>query len=216
MRGRLSSLYSPEEVLIRSDCSVLKEIQRRFSLFTQQNDQSAIPGDFLDLVFANAVRYGGLDEYEAVLAVYRKPPTPQHKSAAMRAFCAARDEKLLDRTIKFMHTDEVKMQDSMYFFGGLGGNRLARRKIWADLQKNLDNLVVKFKGNFTLGRLVSYSISGFSTEKDLKDVTTYFDGKDIKEYKQAYLQALDAIRARTAWIDRDGKDIASWLEKNGQ
>ena len=217
----MSSRHHSEELASSANSlthitSVLKEVRRRFSLFTDQNDQAAIPGDFLDLIFANAVRYGGLDEYEKVLAVYRKPPSPQHKAAAMRAFCCARDEKLLDRTIKFMHTDEVKMQDMMYFYGGLSGNRLSRRKVWADLQTNLDRLVVKFKGNFTLGRLVGYSISGFNTKKDLDEITTFFEGRDTKEYKQAYLQALDAVRAKTAWIERDGQDVASWLQKNGE
>lgn len=93
--------------------SVLKEVQRRFALFTDQNDQSAIPGDLLELIFANAVRYGGLDEYERVLAIYRKPPSPQHKQAAMRAFCCTRDEKLIERTVKFLSTEEVKSQDLM-------------------------------------------------------------------------------------------------------
>ena len=92
------------------DEEALAEVRRRFALYTEQNDSSAIPGDFLDLILANAVRYGGEAEYEKVLAIYRKPATPQHKAGAMRALCATRDAKLLDRTFAFMKTDEVKMQ----------------------------------------------------------------------------------------------------------
>lgn len=92
------------------DEEALTEVRRRFALYTEQNDSSAIPGDFLDLILANAVRYGGEAEYEKVLAIYRKPATPQHKAGAMRALCATRDAKLLDRTFAFMKTDEVKMQ----------------------------------------------------------------------------------------------------------
>ena len=92
------------------DEEALTEVRRRFALYTEQNDSSAIPGDFLDLILANAVRYGGEAEYEKVLAIYRKPATPQHKAGAMRALCATRDTKLLDRTFAFMKTDEVKMQ----------------------------------------------------------------------------------------------------------
>jgi aminopeptidase 2 len=43
-----------------------------------------------------------------VLAVYRKPPTPTHKIAAHLALCATQDPKLIQRTIDFTFTDEVR------------------------------------------------------------------------------------------------------------
>lgn len=48
------------------------------------------------------------DPAEAVLAVYRKPPTPTHKIAAHLALCATQDPKLIQRTIDFTFTDEVR------------------------------------------------------------------------------------------------------------
>lgn len=197
------------------DEAAIKEVQRRFALFTEQNDQASVPGDLLDLIFANAVRYGGVDEYEKCLAIYRKPSSPQHKQAAMRAFCCTRDEKLIDRTIQFMNSDEVKMQDMMYFFGGLGANRMSRRKIWAELQRNLEHLAVKFKGNFSLGRLVQYSFSGLNTKEDEEAIVKFFSDKDTKDYVQSLKQGLDSVRAKTAWLERDASDVAEWLQENG-
>lgn len=156
----------------------VKECQRRFKLFTESGDASVIPGDFIDLVFANALRYGGEAEYEQLLKIYRKPPTPQHKAGCMRALCCARDDKLLDRTIEFMNSDEVKMQDMMYFFGSLAQNPLSRRKIWLHLQDNLPTLTQRFKGNFSLGRLVQYSFDRLSTKEDEEAITKFFADKE--------------------------------------
>lgn len=160
------------------DEAALAEARRRFSLFVEQNDHDAIPGDFLDLVLANVVRYGGVEEYEKVLAIYRKPPTPQHKAGCMRALCATRDPELIERTIKFMNSDEVKMQDMMYFGASLSANRVSRRRLWQQLQNDLDALAVKFKGNFSLGRLVAYSFDKLTTKEDEEAVTKFFADKE--------------------------------------
>lgn len=222
--------------LLTNVCSTVKECQRRFKLFTEQGDVSIIPGDFIDLVFANAVRYGGEEEYEQVLKIYKKPPTPQHKAGCMRALCCARDPKLLDRTIEFMNSDEVKMQDMMYFFGGLAANRVSRRKLWEHLQSNLGPLTARFKGNFSLGRLVQYSFDRLSTKEDEKAISKFFEDKEYvfhindftnlswdrankgsvrtNDYVQSLKQGLDAVRAKSAWLARDKDDVADWLKSN--
>lgn len=37
-----------------------------------------------------------------------------------------------------------------------------------------------------------------------------------KDYKQALQQALDAVRAKTAWLKRDADDVADWLKSHGK
>lgn len=36
-----------------------------------------------------------------------------------------------------------------------------------------------------------------------------------KDYNQALKQGLDAVRAKTAWLQRDAKDVEEWLKQNG-
>lgn len=91
--------------------SVLEEAQRRFSQYSEKNDESIIPGDLRTAIFSAAVRTGGENEYEKVLSVYRRPPTPQHKSACIRALTNAPTEALRKRTLDMILSDEVKTQD---------------------------------------------------------------------------------------------------------
>ena len=86
-----------------------------------------------------------------ILAIYRDPPTPSHKLSAMSAMTAPRDKELLARTFKFILTDEVKNQDFVSFCAGLASNRESRRDMWQFFQDNYDELVAKYKGNFTIG-----------------------------------------------------------------
>ena len=87
-----------------------------------------------------------------VLEIYRAPPTPSHKIAAMGALCATRDPELLKRTFDFVLTDEVKNQDLSSFFSGLAANPLSKRDMWAFFQVNYDEITRRFKGSFPLSR----------------------------------------------------------------
>lgn len=101
-----------------------------------------------------------------------------------------------------------------YFYAGLAANRASRRAVWAQLQHDLPALVIKFKGNFSLGRLVAYSFDKLTTKKDEKDVEAFFAKQDTKDYNQALQQGLDAVRAKTAWLARDKEDVESWMKEN--
>jgi aminopeptidase 2 len=168
------------------------------------------------VVFVNASRFGSIVEYEKLLKIYRKPPTPQHKTACMYGFCASRDPDLIRQTIEFMHSDEVKTQDLMYFFGGLASNRYARRQIWHDLQKGLADLVARFQGSMTLPRVILSGFERFSSEEDLKAIIDFFEDKDTKDFDQALKQGIDTVRAKIAWLKRDAKDVEDWLRESGK
>ncbi|SNX84196.1 probable AAP1 - alanine/arginine aminopeptidase [Melanopsichium pennsylvanicum] len=193
----------------------LSEIKKRFDHTVATGDDSQIHPDLLRTVFSRAVEHGGEKEYEAVLAIYRKPQTPTHKIAAMLALGAPTEAKLLDRTVEFLYSNEVKEQDFMYFFAALSGNPKGRRIIWEATKARWDVLSKRFAGNFSLSRLIEYSFSAFSSEKDAQDVEDFFKGKDTAKFSMGLSQGLDAVRSKARWVERDSKDVEEWLKSNG-
>lgn len=65
------------------DPKVLEELKNRFKHFVDTGDDSKIPADLQGIIFSTAIKYGGVAEYDAVLAVHDKPKTPMQKIAAM-------------------------------------------------------------------------------------------------------------------------------------
>ncbi|EFP74548.2 Aminopeptidase 2 mitochondrial [Puccinia graminis f. sp. tritici] len=196
------------------DPKVLSEIQSRFAKFMENPSgaKSLIPADLRRLVFTYAVKQGGEKEYEAILKVYHKPSNPSDKIAAMAALCASKHPELISRTFDFILNGEVKEQDFMYFFSGLANNRVSRRDMYKFVQKNLDQLLVRFKGNFSIGRLIQYSFDRFTTEDDRKSVIEFFKDKDTSIYQSALDQGLDTIKSNAAWLSRDKQHIIDWLK----
>lgn len=96
-------------VLAKSDDEeTLTEYRRRFAIFVSKDDESAIPKDLRNSIYAHSVRLGGEAEYEKVLEVYRNPATPAHEEAAMRALCSPERPELVERTLAMVLTDQVK------------------------------------------------------------------------------------------------------------
>jgi aminopeptidase 2 len=95
------------------DAETIAEIKKRFKLLLDQNDDSAIPGDLRQTIFIMAVKQGGEAEYNKILEVYRKPATPQAKTAAMLALCFGSTPELRKRTEAMLLNGEVKEQDMM-------------------------------------------------------------------------------------------------------
>ncbi|KAL8286510.1 hypothetical protein RQP46_004527 [Phenoliferia psychrophenolica] len=193
-------------VATAADCGdedVLEEYRIRFRRFLNKGDESEIPSDLRRSIYSDGVARGGREAYEKVLSVYRKPATPSHKSAAIAGLCATADSDLLSRTFDLVLSDEVKTQDISSFFANLSNNTASRSKLWNWFQLHFDELMVRFKGNFQLSRIISSSFGGFSSQSDLDAVSAFFATKDSTPYAPSLLQTLDAVKAKIAWLDRD-------------
>ncbi|PKI82777.1 Aminopeptidase 2 mitochondrial [Malassezia vespertilionis] len=193
----------------------LAQVKERFAPLLDHDDDSRIDPDILRTVLSLAVRHGGANEYDVVMRVYNKPPTPRHKLAAMVAFGYTQDRALLQRTIDFVFSGKVKSQDFMYFFMSLAANPSSRRMLWETVKARFDELAARFEGNFSLSNLIKSSISSFSQEQDAKEVEAFFAARNTAKFSMSLAQGLDSIRAQARWLERDAQNVAAWLKAHG-
>ncbi|KZO98207.1 hypothetical protein CALVIDRAFT_526105 [Calocera viscosa TUFC12733] len=196
------------------DPKTIVEIQQRFSLLVESNDASRIPGDLQDTIFLNAVRTGGEREWEHALDVYRNPKTPSQKTAAITALCRAQNSVLIKKTFDLILSEEVKLQDYIYFFMGCALNPYSRRDLWMYLQAHLDTISKKLEGGFMLGNLVQISFDYLSSVEDVGAVEEFFRDKDTSNYGQLLAQSLDTVRSKAAWLERSRDEVREWLTTN--
>ncbi|GAA5938456.1 M1 family metallopeptidase [Sporobolomyces koalae] len=191
------------------DTAVLEEYQKRFNHFVQADDESQIPGDLRGSIYSESVKHGGEQEYAKVLAVYRNPPSPEHKKAARTALASPQDPTLLGRTISMLLT-EVPSHEIAAFGIALKTNPVGSALHWTWFKSNYDTIIAKFQA-FYLSSQIGTAVSGFSTRSDYDKVVEFFADKDRTAYAQAYEQKLDAILARVRWLERDCQDVDEWL-----
>ena len=67
------------------DEGVLKELRTRFGKYIA-GDEAAVPADLLSTTFAQSVKHGGVEEYEAVLKLFEAGKNPSVHQASMYVY----------------------------------------------------------------------------------------------------------------------------------
>ncbi|CRJ86330.1 hypothetical protein BN1708_017002, partial [Verticillium longisporum] len=134
------------------------------------------------------------------------------KEVCLSAISAARDTELVKKTIlPFLFnrsppapaSESVPSSDMHVLASGLGANASAREAQWQYLQAHWDNCVVKAGNNVVVDRLVSTSLSKFADADKIKEIDTFFAGKDTAGFNRTLETAKDKIRGRAAYRQRD-------------
>ncbi|THV07366.1 leucyl aminopeptidase [Dendrothele bispora CBS 962.96] len=199
---------------VAEDMTVVNELKSRFDHYMKTGDDSRIPADLQRTIYRVAVKHGGRDEYNAVKAIFEKPPTPTARIAAMFVFNSrqTQDDELLKETFN-VTLRGARDQDVIYFFRGLGINHKSKMMLVDFFKQNYDELCRRFQNTFMLKYFVEDAFGNLSTEKDLQDTIEYFKDKDVTRYEMSLNQTLDGIRARIAYLKHSTSDIETWLKE---
>jgi aminopeptidase 2 len=105
-----------------NDETVVTELRKRFTQFMDSGDYAGIAPELQASIFATAVRYGGVAEYNHARAVYDNPPNPSTKLDAAAALCASKDAQLLDKTFAMLSDPAAIKNQDMVGSGPRGGD----------------------------------------------------------------------------------------------
>ncbi|GAB7359225.1 hypothetical protein MBLNU230_g5884t1 [Neophaeotheca triangularis] len=178
-------------------------------------DRAALHPNLRSAVYAVVLQYGGEKEYEAVLNEYRTAANSDERNAALRSLGRARQPELIQRTLAYSLSKEVKEQDIYLPLAGLRAHREGMEAFWTWMKENWDLLKKKMPPSFTLlGSVISMATSGFTHKDQLRDVEEFFKDKDQKGFNRNLAQSIDSIRAKQGWLERDGEDVEKWLKEN--
>lgn len=179
-------------------------------------DRSAIDPNIRGGVYALALQYGGKKEYETIYHEFQNAKTADERNTALRSLGRAKDPELIQRTLGLALGDEVRDQDIYMPLGGLRTHREGVEALWTAMKSNWEVLVQRLPpGLSMLGSVVQLCTASFTHQDQLADIEAFFKTKSTKGFDQGLAQALDAVRAKSQWVGRDGEDVKKWLQANG-
>ncbi|KAK3081572.1 hypothetical protein LTS18_005317, partial [Coniosporium uncinatum] len=195
---------------LAGDSEVVKAAFDMFNKF-KSGDRSAIHPNLRSSVYAIVLTEGGEDEYEAILNEYRTAKTSDERNTALRSIGRAKKPELIKRTLGLPLSDEVKGQDIYLPLGGLRSHKDGINALWNWMKDHWEELEKKLPPGLTmLGSVVSICTSSFTHPDQMEDIEEFFNKKSTKGFNQSLAQSLDAIRAKSKWIERDGEDVKKW------
>lgn len=200
---------------IGGDEKVISAAKEMFNKF-QGGDRSAIHPNLRGAVWNIVLYNGGAEEYNFILNEVKTAPTSDEKNDALRSLGRAKSPELIQRTLDLALSDVVKTQDIYLPLAGLRTSPEGVNALWKWLTSNYDAITAKLPPSFSmLGTVVQLCASGYTKHEHVKLIEDFFKDKSTKGFDRTLAQALDAVRARANWVERDGEDVKTWLKDNG-
>ncbi|KAJ7666625.1 leucyl aminopeptidase [Mycena polygramma] len=194
------------------DESIVRELRSRFADYMKTGNDTKLPSNIKPTIFATVARFGGREEFEALVDIIENSNVPADKPEAIHAIGCTQDLSLVDKVFSYILT-KVRDQDVPTFFLGLESNPISRPLLAQFFKDNYETFSQRFAANSMLKNLVSASFRSLATQEDHDAIVAFFKDKDTTRFNMALAQALETIRDRIAYIERSHDDLSDWLIK---
>jgi puromycin-sensitive aminopeptidase len=189
--------------------AVVAEAKSRFAAHCDGSAQ--LPADLRGPVYSVALKHGGVTEYESLLKLYRAADLQEEKVRILHSLGSTRDTALLQRTLDFSLSNEVRSQDTVFVIAGTTGSVEGRELAWKFVRDNWKELHERFTGGFLLARLVKSTTENFASEEKAKEIDEFFKANPAPSAERNIQQALENIRLNAEQLKRDGELVKQFL-----
>jgi aminopeptidase N/puromycin-sensitive aminopeptidase len=148
--------------------------------------------------------------YGKLLAVSRNSGDPGEKTDALRTLGRFRDPALVNRTLDYLVSGEVRNQDTWIVLTALLRDRATRDQTWEYMQKNWDKVHAQL--TVSSGAEVVRATGNFCTVRQRDEVIDFFATHKIGASERTLAKAVDSINDCIQLRSSQEPDFHSWLE----
>jgi len=156
----------------------------------------------------NILAYSGdAARYDAFLAKFKSPHTPQEEQRYLFALANFRDLSLLRRTMAMTLDGQVRTQNAPYLMHSLLLNTQCRYEAWDFIRKNWDEMTKKYPDS-ALPRMCEGVISLLDREPEVK---AFFETHRVRLGTKIIDQHLERLSVAVAFRRREGANLGRLL-----
>lgn len=178
---------------------IIKEGEKKFNSF-HKDIRSAGYG----LIASN----GGESEYEKMLEKYRKEKDVEKKRDLLISLYRFEDLGLLKKSLDFIFSGEVRLQDYRYVFLYIGHNKKFGELFFNFVKKNWNKFNKHKDSFFIFSRFLEALI--ITNLKKLGEVHNFLEDKEIV-YKKTKEEAFENARVQKTFLDKNSVIIREYL-----
>lgn len=170
------------------DADVIAEASTRFE--AMRAGSSSVEADIRAAVYAGAVRLNSASVYDWLTAEYKKTSDVLERVRLLAGLASPTSTALLQRTLDFSISSDVRPQDASQFVIAVSSNRFGSELAWAFLQAKWDTLM----GTFSSSSLVEKVIANLPpTQGNVDQVKAYFEAHPQPNLSDAIKEGLSAL-----------------------
>ncbi len=156
---------------------------------------------------------GDADFYDKVMAALKNPKSPEEYYAYFFTLPQFTDPKLLQHTLDFAISPDVRSQDALQLVTGVLGNQEGEKLAWEFIRRHWTE-IEKAGGPFASAQVVG-ATSGFCDAGMRDQVTEFFNAHKIAAAERTYRQAIERINNCIDLKSQQEPQLASWLGQHG-
>ncbi len=187
------------------DGDVSKEAKKRYDKFLK-NPKSLYP-DLIEPICSIAAWNGNSKTYNELVGLYKKAKTMEEKLRFLGAMCGFKDPKLLQKSLDFSQTPNVRSQNMQLPIMKVAANPYGKKILWPWLKKNWKKLNKKVgHGNPLFNRIVA-SISAVADDSMEKEIQQFFKNNPTPGTERTQAQTLERIRINSKFLRNMRKEF---------
>ena len=194
------------------------DVQRRARELAVQyiSNPLSLPGTVAPAVLRVAAIAGDATLYDRYLGQIRQlSAQPEEYYRFFSALSWFQDPALVQRTLAFAISPEVRTQDTAQLIGGLMGRPPSRDAAWSFVKAQWPTLVQKL-GTFQGIPGIIGALGGFCSQKHAADVRQFFAKNPVPSSERSLQQALERIDSCAALVSRQAPALTTWLRTSAQ
>jgi aminopeptidase N len=156
---------------------------------------------------------GGEDYYDKIMVALKNAKSPEEYYGYLYTLPQFKDPKLLERTLEFAISPDVRSQDALGVVTSVLGNPDGEKLAWDFIQSHWD-AVSKAGGPFASAAVVG-ATSVFCDAGMRDQVTTFFTAHKIEAAERTYKQSIERINSCIDLKAQQETQLASWLGQHG-
>ncbi|HJM00594.1 MAG TPA: M1 family metallopeptidase [Nitrosopumilus sp.] len=166
--------------------------------------------DLIEPICSIAAWNGNSKTFTELKKLYTNSKTMEEKLRFLGAMCGFQDKKLLQKTLDFSQTSEVRSQNMQLPIMKIAANPYGEKVLWPWLKKNWKKINKKVgHGNPLFNRIVA-SIAGVADDSMEKEIKSFFKKNPTPGTERTQSQTLERIRINSKFLRTMRKEF-----KNG-
>jgi aminopeptidase N len=176
-------------------------------------DPSSVDHQFARGAFALAALNGDSEFYDRLMAATKNPKSPEEYYTYLFTLADFGDPKLLERTLEYAVTPDVRSQDALGLVTSVLANPAGQKLAWDFIRQHWSD-IEKAGGPFASSEIVrATSVFCDATLRD--QVTDFFASHHAEGAERSYKQSIERINNCVDLKSRQESQLASWLGNHG-
>lgn len=190
--------------------SIVAESRRLFD--TMQNPDDILP-DLRGVVYGTIARTGDVSDFDKMLAMHNASASSEERLTLTGALTGFKQKPLIERALAMINSNEVRLQDAVYWLGYSFGNRFARDRAWEWMTANWQWLDDNMGKDLSFYRMPNYAARSFSDPAFVPKFKAFFGPMEkLPSFERPIKQALETLEWQAAWRQRDLAAIKAFFK----